>query len=56
MGLRKAISEIKKSYFQQKIEKNANDSYELWRVLKSLGMKSSKGKQSKIALKKKWCF
>ena len=50
MALQKAISKKKKSFFQEKIEKNANNSKELWKTLKSLGMKSSKVNQSKIAL------
>ena len=40
-----------KFYFQEKIEKNANNSKKLWKALKSLGMKSGKVNQSKIALK-----
>ena len=51
MALQKAISKKKKSYFQEKIEKNANNSKELCKAFKSLGMKSDKIKQSKIALK-----
>ena len=51
MALQKAISKKKKSFFQEKIEKNANNSKELWKALKSLGMKSGKVNQSKIALK-----
>ena len=49
MALQKAISKKKKSYFQEKIEKNANNSKELRKALKSLGMKSDKVNQSKIA-------
>ena len=52
MALQKAISKKKKSYFQEKIEKNANNSKEVRKALKSLGMKSDKVNQSKIALKK----
>ena len=51
MGLQKAISKKKKPNFQEKIEKNANNSKELWQALKSLAMKSGKVNQSKIALK-----
>ena len=47
----KAIFKKKKSFFQEKIEKSANNSKELWKALKSLGMKSGKVNQSKIALK-----
>ena len=49
MAFQKDISRKKKSFFQEKIEKNANNSTELWKALKSLGMKSSKVYQSKIA-------
>ena len=51
MVLQKAISKKKKSLFLEKIEKNANNSKELWKALKSLGMKLGKVNQSKIALK-----
>ena len=34
MSLQKAISKKKKSYFLEKIEKNANNSKELWKALK----------------------
>ena len=51
MALKKAISRENKSFFQEKIEKNANNLKELWRALKSLGMKSDKISQSKMALK-----
>ena len=51
MVLQKATSKKKKSLFLEKIEKNANNSKELWKALKSLGMKSGKVNQSKIALK-----
>ena len=51
MALQKAISEKKKYYFQEKIEKNAYNSKELWKALKSLGMKSGKVNQSEFALK-----
>ena len=52
MALQKTIPKKKKSYFQEKIEKNANNSKELWKAFKSLGMKSGIVNQSKIALKK----
>ena len=52
MVLWKAIPKKKKSFFQKKkSEKNANNSKELWKALKSLGMKSGKVNQSKIHLK-----
>ena len=51
MALQKAISKKMKSFYQEKIEKNAHNSKELWKALKSIGMKSSKVNQSKIAWK-----
>ena len=48
MALQKATSKKKKSYFQEKVEKNAK---ELWKAHKSSGMKSGKVNQSKITLK-----
>ena len=42
----------KEILLQEKIEKNANDSKVLWKVLKPLGMESGKVNPSKIALKK----
>ena len=45
-----AISKKKKAYFQEKFEKNANDSKELLKIYKSPGIKSGKLNQSKIAL------
>ena len=52
MALQKAISKKKKSFFfQEKIEKNANNSKEVRNALKSLGMEWGKVNQSKIALK-----
>ena len=52
MALQKALSKKKKYYFQEKIEENANDSKELWKVLKSLGIKLGNVNQSNISLKK----
>ena len=51
MALWKALSRKKNSYFQEKIEKNANNSKELWKALKFLETESGKVNQSKIALK-----
>ena len=51
MALEKGKSKKKKSYFQQKTEKNANNFKELCKGLKFLGMKSRKVNQSKIPLK-----
>ena len=40
MALQKAVSKKEKAYYQNKNEKNANDSKELRKILsKSLGMK-----------------
>ena len=49
MALQNAIS--KKSFFEEKIEKNANNSREPWKALKCLEMKSGKVNQSKVSLK-----
>ena len=38
-------------FFKKKIKKNANNFKELWKALKSLGMKSGKVNQSKITLR-----
>ena len=51
MVLQKVISKKKKSFFQEKNEKNANHSKELWKAFKSLGIKWGKVNQSKISLK-----
>ena len=50
-GSPESISKKKKFYFQEKSEKNANNSMELWKALKFLGMKWGKVNQSKIAWK-----
>ena len=44
MALQKAISKKKKPFFQENIEKNANNSIEYGKLL-SLGMKSGKVNQ-----------
>ena len=41
------MSKKNEFYFQEKIEKNVNDSKEIWKVLKSLGIKSGKLNRSK---------
>ena len=52
MALQKSISKkIKVFFFQEKPENNANSSKELWKTLKSLGMKSGKVNHSKIPFK-----
>ena len=48
IAVQEAISMKTKFYFQEKIEKNANNSKKLWKALKFL---SGKVNQSKIALK-----
>ena len=40
MALQKTISKKNKYFFQEKIEKNTNNSKELWKALKSLEMKA----------------
>ena len=50
MAHQKAIFKKKKSFFQEKVEKNANNSKKLSKALKSLGIKSGKVNQSNIAL------
>ena len=44
--------ERKRTYLEEENVKTANESKELWKVLKPLRMKSNKVNQSKIALKK----
>ena len=39
------------TFFQDKLKKKFNNSKELWKTLKSLGMNSKNVKQSKICLK-----
>ena len=39
------------TFFQDKLKKKFNNSKELWKTLKSLGMNSKNVKQSKIYLK-----
>ena len=51
IALQKAISKKRNLFFQEKIKKNANNSKELWKAFKSLGIKSGKVNQSKIAFK-----
>ena len=40
-----------RTFFQDKLKKNSNNSKELWKTLKSLGMNSKNLNQSKICLK-----
>ena len=49
--LKKLLFITKKLYFEEKIADNKNNPKELWRTLKSLGMPSKVGRQSKISLK-----
>ena len=41
----------KKLYFEEKNSENENNPEELWRILKSLGILSKEGRQSKISVK-----
>ena len=52
MHLQKMILKKKKSYFEEELGRNRNKPKELWKTLKSLGLSSDKGRQSKISLKK----
>ena len=56
MALHKALSEEEKNFFQEKIEKNANNSKKLWKALKFLRIKSGKVNQLKIVLKDWWYY
>ena len=51
LSLKKIINHKKKLYFEEKIAENKNNPKQLWRTLKSLGMPSKGGRQSKISLK-----
>ena len=42
MALQRAMLKKNESYFQEKVEKNANDFKEIWKALKSLGIRSGK--------------
>ena len=50
-SLKNIIEKSKKSLFQDKLKENSNNSKELWKTLKSLGMNSKSVNQSKICLK-----
>ena len=41
----------KRTFFQDKLKENSNNSKELWKTLKTLGMNSKNVNQSKISLK-----
>ena len=41
----------KKLYFEEKNSENENNPEELWQILKSLGILSKEGRQSKISVK-----
>ena len=51
MALQKDISMKKRSFIQEKIEKNDNNSKKLWKAVKSLWITSGKANQSKLRLK-----
>ena len=40
------------TFFQDKLKENSNNSRELWKTLKSLGMNSKNANKSKICLNK----
>ena len=52
MVLQKAICKKKKSYFQEKIEKNANISKELWKAHEVLSNKIKQRKSIKYCIEK----
>ena len=51
LSLKNIIQKKKKTFFQDKLKENSNNSKELWKTLKSLGMNTKNGNQSKICLK-----
>ena len=51
ISLKNIIQNKKMTFFQDKLKKKFNNSKELWKTLKSLGMNSKNVKQSKICLK-----
>ena len=51
LSLKKLLFIRKELYFGENIAENKNNPKELWRTLKSLGMPSKGGRQSKISLK-----
>ena len=52
LSLKNIIQKKKKTFFQDKLKENSNNSKELWKTLKSLGMNSKNANKSKICLNK----
>ena len=50
-SLKKIIKKKKRTFFQDKVMKNSNNSNELWKTLKTLGMNSKNVNQSKTCSK-----
>ena len=51
ISLKNIIQKKKRTSFQDKLKENSNNSKELWKTLKSLGMTEKNVNQSKICLK-----
>ena len=51
ISLKNIIQKKKRTFFQDNLKENSNNSKELWKTLKSLGMNSKNMNQSKICLK-----
>ena len=51
LSLKNIIQKKKKTFFQDKLKENSNNSKELWKTLKSLGMNTKNGNQPKICLR-----
>ena len=51
ISLKNITQKKKRTFFQDKLKENSNNSKELWKTLKSLGMNSKIVNQSKICLK-----
>ena len=50
MFLKNIIQKKKRTFFQDKLKEKSNNSKELWKTLKSLGMNSKNMNQSKVCL------
>ena len=51
ISLKNIIQKKKRTFFPDKLKENSNNSKELWKAVKSLGMNSKNVNQSKICLK-----
>ena len=51
ISLKNIIQKKKRTFLQDKLKENSNNSKKLWKILKSLGMNSKDVNQSKICLK-----